>query len=86
MGPFRNESGGCTDDARPGKPIVQSAMIAAEQRGEEAEARRDGEQEPDERADERAPEIKRRAGSTVTTLIPAAIFPSVCPPAVKMTR
>src|SRR5690349_18017000 len=47
------------DDARPRESIVLAAMIAADNRGDEAETRRDGEQHPQRSAQERATEIER---------------------------
>src|SRR5262245_46712576 len=55
-----NPRGGTSaNDARAREPIVQAAMIAAEERGEETEAGRHGEHQPDERADEGAAHIER---------------------------
>src|SRR5690349_9199617 len=50
---------GGANDAGAGEAIVKAAPIAAHDRGEEAEAGRDREQHPHERAQERATEVER---------------------------
>ena len=50
----------CADDARAGEAIVEPAMVAAEQRRDETEARRHRQQEPHQLPQERVAEIERR--------------------------
>src|SRR3989442_15619790 len=49
-----------SNDARTGEAVVESAMIAAEERGQETEAGRCGEHQPYQRAEKRAANIERR--------------------------
>src|SRR5437867_3167412 len=47
------------NDARAGEAIVETAIVAAEQRRDETEARRDGQQQPHELSQEGVAKIER---------------------------